>query len=90
MIKSYLWRSMNRNKTRSLLVMIGIIISIMLVSCVNITANRMAFHLIGNKMDNVTVDFAVKSTNANITANLDKLELLTENLDESVTSYATG
>ena len=90
MIQSYLWRSLNRNKTRSLLVMIGIIISIMLVSGVNITANRMAFHLIRNKMDNVKVDFAVKSTNANITANLDKLELLTKNLDEYVTSYATG
>ena len=41
-------------------------------------------------LDEVKVDFKISSWDDNITANLDKLELLSDELDEYLTSYAVG
>ncbi len=90
MILNYLRRSMLRNKTRSLLIMTGIVVSIMLVSGVNIASNQMATYMIKERLDEVKVDFRISSYDDNITANLDKLDKLSEELDEYLTSYAVG
>ncbi|MHA1674918.1 MAG: FtsX-like permease family protein, partial [Promethearchaeota archaeon] len=81
---------MIRNKVRSLLIMTGIVVSIMLVSGVNIASNQMATYMIKERLDEVKVDFRISSLDDNITANLDKLEKLSEELDEYLTSYAVG
>ncbi|WP_457557083.1 FtsX-like permease family protein [Candidatus Harpocratesius sp.] len=90
MIRNYLRRSLWRNKTRSLLIMIGIIVSIMLVSGVNIASNRMALHMIKEQLDEVKVDFTLKSGDDNIKANLEKLDQLSLEMDEYITSYVVG
>ena len=90
MIRNYLRRSLWRNKTRSLLIMIGIIVSIMLVSGVNIASNRMAQQMIKEQLDEVKVDFTIKSKDDNVTVNLGRIGKLKVELPEYLTSYAVG
>lgn len=90
MIRNYLRRSMLRNKIRSLLIMVGIVVSIMLVSGVNIASNRMALSMIQDRLDEVKVDFTFRSYDDNITANLAKIDSLSEELDEYLATYAIG
>lgn len=86
----YLWLSLTRNRSRSLLLMIGIMISITLVSGVVIASNRIAFHMLQAKIDQTKVDYAVISTNSNSSWNLEKINSLSGEIDEFVTSYAAG
>ncbi|MHA1585056.1 MAG: ABC transporter permease [Promethearchaeota archaeon] len=74
MFWNYLFRSLTRNKTRTLLVSVGIIISVMLVSGVSIASNRMASHLLVQSLDQVKVDFKVQAdSDVNTTDILTKL-----------------
>ncbi|MHA1674561.1 MAG: FtsX-like permease family protein [Promethearchaeota archaeon] len=70
--------------------MIGIIISITLVSGVVIASNRIAFHMLQSKIDQTKVDYAVISTNSNSSWNLDKINSLSGEIEEFITSYEAG
>lgn len=78
MILNYLRRSLGRNKTRSLLISSGIIISIMLISGVMVASNSMATYMIEEKLDEIKVDFAVSSRNQNHTEVLQVLNELND------------
>jgi ABC-type antimicrobial peptide transport system permease subunit len=54
---------MARNKSRSLLVAVGIIISITLISGINIASNQMASYMIVRNLDMIKVDFTIESRN---------------------------
>ncbi len=76
MIFHYLRRSLLRNKTRTLLVSVGIIVSIMLISGVNVAANSMAKYMTVQVLDDVKVDFEVRSSEKNFTKVLNELNRL--------------
>ncbi|UYP45462.1 hypothetical protein NEF87_001747 [Candidatus Lokiarchaeum ossiferum] len=78
MIFNYLRHSLGRNKTRSLLISSGIIISIMLISGVMVASNSMATYMIEEKLDQIKVDFAVSSRNKNYTEVLQVLNGLND------------
>ena len=89
MIFGYLRKTIWRNKTRTFFLTVGIIVSIMLVTGVNISSNAMAQSLIQNSLDEVKVDFTVvpSSFEENETKIVDKLNTLEDTLDEFVFAY---
>ena len=89
MIFGYLRKTLWRNKTRTFFLTVGIIVSIMLVTGVNISANAMAQSLIQDSLDEIKVDFTVvpRDSETNATELVDKLNTLNETLDEFVFAY---
>ena len=89
MIFGYLRKTLWRNKTRTFFLTVGIIVSIMLVTGVNISSNAMAQSLIQDSLDEIKVDFIVtpRDSETNATELVDKLNTLNETLDEFVFAY---
>ncbi len=89
MIFGYLRKTLWRNKTRTFFLTVGIIVSIMLVTGVNIASNAMAQSLIQDNLDEIKVDFTIVPSNSetNATELVDKLNTLEETLDEFVFAY---
>jgi ABC-type antimicrobial peptide transport system permease subunit len=89
MIFGYLRKTLWRNKTRTFFLTVGIIVSIMLVTGVNISSNAMAQSLIQDSLDEIKVDFTVTPYNSdtNATELVDKLNTLNDTLDEFVFAY---
>ena len=90
MISGYLRKTIWRNKTRTFFLTVGIIISIMLVTGVNISSNAMAQSLIQDSLDEIKVDFTVvpRDSETNVSQLVDKLDTLEDTLDEFVFAYA--
>ncbi len=89
MIFGYLRKTLWRNKTRTFFLTVGIIVSIMLVTGVNISSNAMAQSLIQESLNEIKVDFTVipRDSEANATELVDKLNTLNETVDEFVFAY---
>ncbi|QEE14373.1 ABC transporter permease [Promethearchaeum syntrophicum] len=89
MIFGYLRKTIWRNKTRTFFLTVGIIVSIMLVTGVNISSNAMAQSLIQERLDEIKIDFTVvpRNTATNATELVDKLNSLEDSLDEFVFAY---
>ena len=92
MIFGYLRKTIWRNKTRTFFLTVGIIVSIMLVTGVNISSNAMAQSLIQDSLDDIKVDFTVipRDSETNATELVDKLNTLNETLDEFVFAYVAA
>ncbi|MHA1899507.1 MAG: FtsX-like permease family protein [Promethearchaeota archaeon] len=92
MIFGYLRKTIWRNKTRTFFLTVGIIVSIMLVTGVNISSNAMAQSMISESLNEIKVDFTVnpRDTNTNISKVVDTLNTLENTLDEYVSAYAGG
>jgi ABC-type antimicrobial peptide transport system permease subunit len=78
----YLKKSFWRNKKRSLLLMVGIIISITLVSGNSIAFNQFSSAIISEKIDDVKVDFNIYFYGDQVSEAWQQLEDFSENLDE--------
>ncbi len=89
MIFGYLRKTLWRNKTRTFFLTVGIIVSIMLVTGVNISSNAMAQSLIQDSLDEIKVDFSVipRDSETNATQLVDKLNELNDTLEEFVFAY---
>ncbi len=68
--------------------MIGIIVSITLISGVNISTNLMARHMITESLDTVKLDFVVRSSDTSISANLARLNTLEDSIEEFQGAFA--
>jgi len=92
MIFGYLRKTIWRNKTRTFFLTVGIIVSIMLVTGVNISSNAMGQSLIQDSLDEIKVDFTIVPYNSetNATELVDKLNTLNETRDEFVFAYVSA
>ncbi|UYP45464.1 hypothetical protein NEF87_001749 [Candidatus Lokiarchaeum ossiferum] len=82
-----------RNKTRTFLVSVGIIVSIMLISGVDVAANSMAKYMTVQVLDEVKIDYDVSSNEKNYTLVLDTLNQLNQSnqgFDEFQLAFATS
>ncbi|MHA1746702.1 MAG: FtsX-like permease family protein [Promethearchaeota archaeon] len=82
---------MIRNKSRSLLVAVGIIISITLISGINIASNQMANFMIIRNLDMIKVDFTIEAQNSNDDYEdiFPVLENLVDEIDEFERAFAS-
>ena len=71
MIFGYLRKTIWRNKTRTFFLTVGIIVSIMLVTGVNISSNAMAQSIIQDSLDEIKVDFTVVPRDPDLEPNYD-------------------
>ncbi len=94
----YLWRTLSRNKLRTFLVAIGIIVSVTMITGINVASNQMGTYQIVKEVDQVKNDFSFQQSGYLVepgipdtyTQDLAKLAELENELDEYLLSYASN